>query len=187
MNNCLRTWPAPQPVIKGMAVPTDILSGRERASSKSNLPNVPLLFSLPLLSPGAYTPKGPSQKSWLGRRDKPLSAPSNPPSTSLQPHWIFSGILLSSRGLPLLPLGPISACLLIILMITTVAVQGGSLRPSWGCPQAASQGEALLELDGRGLSLRFTESSGNFLGRCGSASGLYPKGKSLLHSRIHSV
>ena len=77
MNNCLRAWPAPQPVIKGLAVPTDILSGRERASSKSSLPNVPLFFPLPLLSPGAYS-KGPFPEVLVGEEGQATQCPFQP-------------------------------------------------------------------------------------------------------------
>lgn len=134
IHNCLRAWPAPQPVITG-----GWLCSKTSCQEDTQLiPNAAYQeFPSPCLclylSPGDYS-RGPFQKCWVKRKDKPLSLlfpiatldlirdspeQQGPASSSTWPHQ----------------------CLLINYTNDNNSSAGGSLRPSWGRPQVATQGE----------------------------------------------
>lgn len=99
-------------------------------------PGISLLRCNYLLTSAFDNPEGPSQKTRVGKKDKPLWP------------WFLEASLalsrdspLSCRGLPLPPLGPISACSLITLMITT-AVQAAASAPAGGAPGGSTEGDS---------------------------------------------
>lgn len=136
--------PAPQPAITGGGLPTDILSGRCRAGSRSHLPS-PLLV-LTSSCPLEDNPQGTFQGSWMGKKEL-----ANETSHALS--LDLSRDSPEQQEPPSSSTWPISACLLIILMIT--AVLAAAAHPVGGAPRRQHRktlGKSGQQLDHRGLT-----------------------------------